>query len=478
MPYTDLRSFLDTLREHDLIASVTGQVDWNLELGHVAKINEERQGPALLFENIKDYPGSRLLTSLYTTKERVALALDLDPATRLLDISREWVNRLQRWGDRDSTIQVPTGPCKEQITLGDECNLLSLPVPWIYPGDGGRYVGTAAYLISIDPDSGRANLGTYRGMVIDKNRIGLQLIKGKDAEIDMRRYRERKQNMPVALVMGGPAVMFLVSSTMFPLSVSEYSGAAGLMGRPVEVVRGETVDVPIPATAEIVIEGYIPWDSLLPEGPFGEYTGYYSGKGTVDREYMVVTAITTRHNPIFWTTTVGKPVTDTHMVMGINRTAALWNDLQNMKIPGIKAVYSPPASAGRFLAIIQVGQMYPGHSPQIGLAAFASHTGNYGLKTVIVVDDDIDPENYDQVMYAMSFRYQPNRGTQILERGRSTPLDPSLEIAQRDLTSRIIIDTCMPWEWKDKPIPITLDAAMARQVKERWSELFAVPVAR
>lgn len=478
MPYHDLRHFLGDLDGHNLLSRVTAQVDWNLELGHVSKLNEEAGGPALLYENIKDYPGHRLLTSLYTTRERVALVLGMDPRTRLLDISREFMRRLQERGDYADTRLVPVGPCQENVLRGDEADILKFPVPKIYPLDGGRYVGTAACLISRDPDSGRINLGTYRGMVCDGKRIGVQLIKGKDAELDMRKYRARRQNMPVALVMGGPPVLFLVSSTMFPYSVSEYTAASALIGESIPVVTGATVDLPIPATAEIVIEGYIPWDSMLPEGPFGEYTGYYSGKGTVDREYMVITAITCRDNPIFWTTTVGKPVTDTHMVMGINRTASLWNDLQNMKIPGIKGVYGPPASAGRFLAIIQVEQMYPGHSTQVGLAAFATHTGNYGLKTVIVVDDDIDPENMDQVIYALSFRYQPSRGTQILERGRSTPLDPSLEITTRDLTSRVIIDTCLPWEWPDKPIPIALDEEMKRHVQSRWHELFGLPALR
>jgi len=189
-----------------------------------------------------------------------------------------------------------------------------------------------------------------------------------------------------------------------------------------------------------VIEGVITPEEKLPEGPFGEYTGYYSGVGSHLREFIKVKAITHRDDPIFWVTTVGKPVTDTHMIMGINRTSSLWNDLKNMGIPGIKAVYGPPSSAGRFLAIIAVKQMYPGHSTQVGLAAFATHTGNYGLKTVMLVDDDIDPENMDQVLYALSFRYQPDRGTQILRRGRPTPLDPSLEIGQRDMTSRVIID--------------------------------------
>jgi 4-hydroxy-3-polyprenylbenzoate decarboxylase len=158
--------------------------------------------------------------------------------------------------------------------------------------------------------------------------------------------------------------------------------------------------------------------------------------------------------------------------MGVNRTASLWNDLKRANIPGIKGVYGPPASAGRMLVIISMRPMYPGHSTQVALAAFASVTGNYGLKTVIVVDDDIDPENMDQVLYAMSFKFQPGFGSQILERGRSTPLDPSLPRSARFLTNRMIIDCTTPYEWEedDRPIPIRLDSELERTVREHWDE--------
>jgi len=232
-----------------------------------------------------------------------------------------------------------------------------------------------------------------------------------------------------------------------------------------------TNDIPVPATAELVIEGEIMPGETLPEGPFGEYTGHYSGK-EFPKEYINVKAITYRTNPILWSTTVGKPVTDTHMIMAVNRTASLWNDLKAMNIPGIKAVYGPPASAGRMLVIISMKPMYHGHSTQVGLAAFATTTGNYGLKTVILVDEDIDPENMDQVMFALSFKFQPEFGTQIIKRGRSTPLDPSLPIDARDITSRIILDATIPYEWKNKPIPIELDKDMKKQVESRWDELF------
>jgi 4-hydroxy-3-polyprenylbenzoate decarboxylase len=470
MAYSDLREFIARLDAEGQLRRVTREVDWNLEMGHVAKINEQRHGPALLFENVKDYPGHSVFLSAFTSKERVALGLEMPTDTRFLEIARSWVGRIA--DKRVPPREVPTGPCKENILTGADADLLKFPAPWFYPNDGGRYIGTASYLVNRNLETGRLNLGTYRVMIIDKHTAGIQIIKAKDAEIDLRGYGERKLPMPVALVIGGDPVLFLCSSTLFPLTESEYEVAGALSDRPVEVVKCETNDLLVPASAEIVIEGEIMPGETLPEGPFGEYPGYYTGAGAVEREFIKVKTITYRNRPILWSTTVGKPITDTHMIMGINRTASLWNDLQNMKIPGIKGVYGPPAAAGRMLAIIQLKQMYHGHSTQVGLAAFATNTGNYGLKTVILVDEDIDPENMDEVMYALAFRYQPDRGTQVLERGRSTPLDPSLPIGQRYMTSRVILDTCIPYEWEQKPIPITMDEGLAQRIKDNWDSYF------
>ena len=476
MPYQDLRQFLIRLEEEDQLRRIPKQVDWNLELSHVAKINEEQYGggKALLFEDVKDYPGWRVLISALTARERLASALEMPLTASLMNLSRDWVERIQDYRVKPSLVE--SGLCQENIIGEADVNLHQLPAPWFYPEDGGRYLGTAGFLISRNLDTGRINLGTYRLMVVDEKRATIMIIKAKDAEIDLRGYAERGIPMPVAYVSGVDPVIFLCSSTLFGLNESEYDIAGALRGEPVEVVKAITNDLPVPASAELVIEGEIMPGMTLPEGPFGEYTGHYSGKGDEPREFIQVRAITHRNDPILWSTTVGRPVTDTHMIMAVNRTASLWNDLKAMKIPGIKAVYGPPAGAGRMLVIISMTPMYYGHSTQVGLAAFATVTGNYGLKTVILVDDDIDPENMDQVLYALSFKFQPEFGTQILRRGRSTPLDPSLPKGDaRYLTSRIILDCTTPYEWKEKPDKIELDEKIARYVRENWDEYFQEP---
>jgi phenylphosphate carboxylase beta subunit len=476
MPYQDLRQFLNRLEMEGQLSRIHKQVDWNLELSHIAKINEEQYGggQALLFENVKDYPGWRVLTSALTAKERLALALDMPLTASLMNLSREWVDRIQ--GRRVKPRLVASGPCQENVIGEADVNLNNLPAPWFYPEDGGRYLGTAGFLVTRNLETGRINLGTYRLMVVDEKRASIMIIKAKDAEIDLRDYAERGIPMPVAYVSGVDPVIFLCSSTLFGLNESEYEIAGALRDEPIEVVKAKTTDLPVPATAELVIEGEIHPDQKLREGPFGEYTGHYSGKGDSPRDFIQVKTITHRNDPTLWSTTVGRPVTDTHMVMAVNRTASLWNDLKAMNIPGIQAVYGPPASAGRMLVIISMKPMYYGHSTQVGLAAFATVTGNYGLKTVILVDDDIDPENMDQVIYALSFKYQPEFGTQILRRGRSTPLDPSLPKGDaRFLTSRVILDCTTPYEWKDKPDKIELDEKMAQHVRDNWDAYFREP---
>ena len=468
MPYRDLREFIEKLWVEGELHRIKAEVDWNLELAHIAKLNEERNGPALLFEKVKGY-NSPVLASAFCTVSRLALALDMPKTSTLVDLMREWVRRCS--GEKIPPKWVNDGPCKENVDEGDKVNLLKFPVPKLFPLDGSRYFGTAVFTITKDPETGWINLGTYRHMLIDERTLGTNFIKGKHAEITLQKYAERKEPMPVAVVVGADPILFLLGSSRMPAFESEYNYAGALKGEPVEVVRGETVDLPIPATAEIVIEGEVDPFQTKPEGPFGEYTGYYSGAGSTPKPYVKVSCVSHRDNPVFWMTTVGRAVTDTHMIMALTYGSALWHELEAMKIPGIKGVYCPPEGAGRMIAIISIKQMYPGHAMHVGTAAISTEMGHYGLKTVIVVDDDIEPWDVSRVLWALSFRFQPSRA-QIIHRGRSTPLDPSLPIESRQITSRIIIDATIPFEWKQKPIPVTLQEEVVKRINQRWGELF------
>ncbi len=464
----DMRDFVAVCEEKGLLKRITVEVDWNLELSHIAKLNEEAQGPALLFENIKGY-NSPVITSVCTTVQRLAIIMGMPENSSLTDLYNGWAQKAKK-PIPPRYVEKAQAPCKENIMMGDDVDLYKFPIPHYYPLDGGRYYGTAHFIISKDPDSGWVNLGTYRSQLLGKDKIGTQFIKGKHADIMLKKYQALKQPMPVASVSGCDPILFLVGAARIGAFTSEYDVAGAFRGEAVEVVKGEVVDLPIPAHAEMVVEGFVDADKFMEEGPFGEYTGYYSGVGTDPRNFIDIKCITYRNNPIHWGTTVGRAITDTHMTMALSYGATLWQQLNEMNIPGLKAVYCPPEGAGRFLAIISMKQMYPGHVDQVLTASISTEMGAYGLKTVIVVDEDIDPWDISRVMYALSFRFQPNR-SQVIKRGRSTPLDPSLPINARWITGRLLLDATIPYEWEHKPIPITLDPDVVARVKARWSEL-------
>jgi 4-hydroxy-3-polyprenylbenzoate decarboxylase len=429
-----MRDFVAESEKKGLCKRITAEVDWNLELSHIAKLNEEQAGPALLFENVKDYD-TPVITSVCTTTQRLALIMGQPLESTLVNLYEAWA-RLGENLVEPKLVDKADAPCKENILTGDNIDLFKFPVPQWYPMDGGRYIGTAHFIITKDPETGWVNLGTYRCQLLERDKMGTQFIKGKHADIMLKKYQAMGKPMPVASIIGCDPLLFILGAARISAFVSEYDVAGALREEPVEVVQGETVDLPIPAHAEIVIEGEVDADKFMDEGPFGEYTGYYSGVGTDPRNFIDVKCVTHRNNPILWGTTVGRAVTDTHMTM----------------------------------AIISMKQMYPGHADQVLTAAISTEMGAYGLKTVIVVDEDIDPWDLPRVLYALSFRFQPNR-SQVIKRGRSTPLDPSLPLDARHITGRLLIDATIPYDWDDKPIPIELDPDVVKKVEARWSEL-------
>jgi phenylphosphate carboxylase beta subunit len=461
-----IRDFIKQAESEGMLQRIKAEVDWDLELSHIAKLNEEKKGPALLFENVKDYD-SPVLTSVCTTTERLSLIMGMPKDSTLVDLMRHWVEKGET---KVPPKLVDTGPCKENKMMADEVDLFKFPVPKFFPMDGGRFFGTAHFVVTKDPESGWVNLGTYRLQLLDKNHLGTQFIKGKHSDIMLKKYQAMGKPMPVAVVVGCDPLLFLMGAARLSAFQSEYDLAGSIRGGGIEVVKCETNDLIVPATSEIVVEGEVDADKFMDEGPFGEYTGYYSGVGTDPRNYIKVSCVTHRNNPVFMATTVGRAVTDTHMTMALTYGSTLWQQLVAMKIPGIKAIYCPPEGSGRFLAIISVKQMYPGHADQVLTAAISTEMGAYGLKTVIVVDDDIDPWDISRVMYALSFRFQPNR-CQVIKRGRSTPLDPSLPIHAREITGRLLLDATIPYDWKEKPIPIELDPDVVKKAEARWSEL-------
>src|SRR3990170_91496 len=250
----DLRDFIDEWERKETLKRIKVEVDWNLEMSHVSKLNEARGGgQALLFENVKGYENVSVLSSALTTEKRLAIALGMPDHYRLIQLAKEWVNLTSK--AKIPPVEISLGPILENVAEGDKVDLFSLPAPRFAPLDGGRYIGTAVSLVTRDPDTGWINLGTYRMQLIDKNRSAIQIHHGKHGDLMLDRYRELRRPMPAAAVIGGPPVLFLLASSTVPWGISEYDLAGAMLGAPVEVIKSGLTGLWIPARAEIVLEG-------------------------------------------------------------------------------------------------------------------------------------------------------------------------------------------------------------------------------
>ena len=466
----DLRDFIALCEKEGDVKRVTAEVDWDLEMSHIAKMIEEKDGRSVLFENIKGKEGNVFFGAFSNTK-RLAMILGAPPDSTLTDLSKMWMEK--SIGDIIRAEECETGPVFENIIDGDDVNVNDIPSPRYYELDGGRFIGTACFMVTRDLETEEINLGTYRSQVLDDKTVGAQILKGKRGDRMLQKYKKAGKKMPICLVVGCDPLLMLAGSAMVE-NASEYDVVGTLRGEPVKVVNAQLTGLPIPVDAEYVLEGYIDGDALRPEGPFGEYTGYYTDelKQTITKPAIDVKRIYHRNNPTMMCASVGRPVNDNHMMLAFIRNATLWTELKRMGIKGIQSVYMPPEACGRFWAVVSVKQMFPGHTNQVAAAVLASHTCTYGLKGLIIVDDDIEADDMDRVWWALATRYDATRGTQIIHRGRSTPLDPALSMDENKLiTSRIIMDATFPFEWKEKPVKVEMSKDVFDSIKSRWEEL-------
>jgi 4-hydroxy-3-polyprenylbenzoate decarboxylase len=467
----DLRSYIDQCAQAGELRRVTAPVDWNLEISHISKLVEERKGPALLFENVKGY-STPVFTGAFATTRRLALMLGLPEGNTMCESAQAWMRKTITSEGLVKAREVKDGPVLANVLEGEKVDLNMFPVPKFFPLDGGRYIGTTVFLVLKDPETGETNLGTYRMQMLDGKRCGVQILPGKRGERIMKKYRKMGRKMPAAAVIGCDPLLFM-AGTLMHKGASDFDITGTVRGQQAEYLMAPLTGLPVPAGAEIVLEGEIDPDAFLPEGPFAEYTGYYTDElhHPIPKPVLEVKQILHRDQPILWATGQGRPVTDVHMLLAFTRTATLWTELEKMKIPGIQSVCVLPESAGRFWAVVSVKQAYPAHSRQVADAVIASNTGSYGIKGVITVDEDIQADDLQRVVWALSCRYDPMRGTELIKRGRSTPLDPALDPAGDKLTtSRILMDACIPYEWKQKPVEARLDEATLAAIKARWSD--------
>ncbi len=464
----DIRTFISKLEKDNEVKRVTAPVNWDLEISHVSALNERKKGPALLFENVQDCPDTSILMSALATSRRLALALGKPQDYSLCQLAREWAE--MSFDKVVKAEEVKSGPATENVLEGKDVDLTRFPAPKFFPLDGGRYIGTTVSIVTRDPESGKLNVGTQRMQLHSENSIGVYFMPGKTGDKIFGKYRKQGKKMPVTVFIGCDPLIFLAGSAMIK-GASVYDSVGCIRGNPVEIMVSDLTGLPFPANAELVLEGEIDPEDLQKEGPFGEYTGYYTEefRKEIRKPCISVKRVMHRNNPVLMATTLGRPVTDVNMILAFMRTATLWTELKGMRLP-VKSVYMMPESCGRFWAIVSIKARHPGDAQQVAAGVLASHTAGYGTKGVIIVDDDIEADDLTGVFWALSTRYHPYRDTEIMKRGRSTSVDPSLTWDERMITSRIIMDATIPYEWEEKPVEIKLDEKMLENVNQRWSE--------
>lgn len=472
----DLRLFLDQLESFEELRTVKG-ADWNLEIGAITELSDEKNGPALLFDGIKDYPfGYRVTSNLISTLRRLAIALGFPLTVSNIELVRLIKDKFKSLASIPS-VYVQSGPIVENVYEKSEVDLFRFPTPKWHEHDGGRYPGTADIVIMKDPKVGWVNAGTYRVQLHDGDTLGMYISRGHHGRLIAENYWADGKSCPVAVVFGAHPLVWIPCMMAFPWGTEEFDIAGGLLGQPLPLIRGEYTGLPIPAHAEIAIEGECPPPTVesRPEGPFGEWPGYY-GSGTRNEMVIKVKRVMHRNDPIM----VGAPPLKPPACgtpSYIMRAGNIWNELERMGIPGIKGVWNMRAGGARFLNVISIEQKYAGHAKQVAMAAISGPEGAYMGRFTIVVDDDIDPTNDDDVLWAVATRCDPATSIDIIHDCWSAELDPTISREQKargDLTnSRAIIVACRPFHWKeDFPMVNRVSDELRYVTLKKWPDLF------
>ncbi len=467
----DLRTWLEGVEKLGELKVLKG-ADWDIEIGAITELLHHRaESPAVVFDEIKGYPpGYRVVSNTLSSLRRLAFTMNMSP-----DYSKlEFIKALKKRTQEVEFIQprvVKSGPVLENVLTGSDIDLLKFPTPKWHEHDGGRYIGTGSIDITRDPDEGWVNLGTYRVMIQDRDTLGMYISPGKQGRIQREKYYAKGQPCKVAVSFGQDPLLYLAGGIEIPWGVSEYEWVGGMLGAPVEVIEGEHTGLPIPASAEIVIEGEATADVLMDEGPFGEWTGYY-GSSMRKEPIIKVKRLMHRDNPILLGAPPTRPPCEFNYMRCYLRSALIWEQLEKAGVRDVRGVWCHEAGGSRLLTIVSITQRYAGHARQAGMLAAYCHAGAYLGRYVIVVDDDIDVTNTNDVLWALCTRSNPEQDIEIVRRSWSGPLDPIIPKGQKGLSSRAIIDACRPYEWiKDFPPVAESSPAVKKAALEKWGPL-------
>lgn len=484
-----LRSWLETLEAHGELRRIAAEVDWDQEIGAIARVNLGLQGPGLLFENITGYRDTRctkFLTASVGHRRQVCLLAGLPTETPDKDIV---AFLKERYRHGIAPAEVASGAVKTHRLFGDDVDLYQFPAPHWHHLDGGRYIDTFCGVVTRDPRTTQLNVGIYRGQVLGRDKIGKLLVPTQHWGAHYAQHKGAMTAMPVAVVHGWHDVLPFCAGSPFPKNVCEYDMMGAILGRPVELVRCETSDLMVPASAEIVVEGRISPDpeTFEMEGPFGEYPGY-SGGSPSPKPVLKVECITHRDDPILRGTLEGArpgfPSEDSTLC-AYSWSAIVWNMLEDVGVAGVTDVWLPPVVTGTNI-VVQIRKQYRGHAQQVASALWGTGAGQWFFKNVMVVEEDIDIRDPQALEWALAFRVNAGMG-QLLTFGPTfgSVLDPSTPREQANpmkygtgCWTRMLIDATRSWEFERNPAwgnrrfpPInTIPVDLEEKVKSRWDQ--------
>ncbi len=472
----DLRGWLSAAERSGDLLRLSG-VDAAFEIGAASQVNYRRSRPrALLFDDIPGHPrGMRVLTGSLSSPSLMGAGLgmgsglsDHELVTNLRGKPAEWAAQAAEC----SAMIVADGPVFEHMVKQDDVDFSVFPCPTWHEADGGPYIGTGCAVVTADPDTKVPNLGAYRIQVQDGGRsVTVNIEAGKHGSQHIRRWFAKEGRAPIAASLGQHPALLVVAGTEVPAGISEYDYAGAILGEPVPVVEAPHTGLPLPAESELAFEGWVYPDRTRPEGPFGEWTGYYSG-GTSEVLCVEVVAIYHRTDPINLGAPPGKPPHDYSYMRSVMKSAMATDALIGTGLGGVTGVWCHEAGGGRSIIAVAVEQGYAGHSRQAGYLASQHPVTAYMNRLVITVDADVDPRDLDEVMWALSTRCDPELDVDILRRTWGSRVDPLGLPGRPNYNSRMIIDACRPFErLADFPAVAEADPEALRRVVQRWPEL-------
>jgi UbiD family decarboxylase len=473
---SDLRVFIDAAAEAGETAQVSG-AHWDREMGAVTEVlyrQKVEKSPMLIFDDIPGYAhGYRCLYGMFGSPLRLALVLGMEP--EMSKNRMEMLNHFRRV-IKNGFKQIPPqmvkeGPILENV-IRDNIDLTKFPVPVHHELDGGRYIGTACGVVTRDPDSGRVNVGTYRVQVKGPAICASYISNGKQGRIHRDKYLKAGKSCPIAIIVGVDPITYLAAGYTMADRVAEYEWAGGLLNRPHELIEGEYTGLPFPARSEIVLEGEImPGETTL-EGPFGEWHGYYAGEAK-EEPVIHIKRVYHRNDPILTCAASQKPPHSHLFERCFLRSAALLDSLEGAGIPDVTGAWTHQAGSGRTFVVVAIKQRYFGHSTQVGLVASQVNPVGYISRWIVVVDDDIDPTDIHDVIWAMGTRCDPRTRTQLLDNCWSSRLDTMVTDYSRLTNSRMVIDACIPYERIESFPPVAQTSReLAAKVRAKYPELY------